>query len=82
MDAAGRKWKGHEMNDDRKLLLRPGEVAEAIGCSRAKAYELIAKKEIPAIKIGNSLRVPVTALQKWIDEQLAASIAAASAERQ
>lgn len=53
-----------------KLLLRPVEAADAIGISRSKTYELIASGELPSISVGGSKRVPVVALQQWIDRQL------------
>ncbi len=56
-----------------RLLYRPTEAADAIGVSRARAYELIAAGVIPSIRIGSSIRVPVAALQAWIDRQLVES---------
>jgi excisionase family DNA binding protein len=53
-----------------RLLYRPAEAADAIGVSRARAYELIAEGVIPSIKIGASIRVPVEALRAWIDRQV------------
>jgi excisionase family DNA binding protein len=53
-----------------RILYRPGEAADAIGVSRARAYELIAAGVIPSIKIGSSIRVPVDALRAWIDRQI------------
>jgi len=47
------------------------EAAEAIGVGRSKVYELLASGELPSIRIGGSVRVPVDALQRWIDRQLA-----------
>ena len=55
------------MND--RLCLRPAEVGEQIGVSRTKAYELIASGEIPSLKVGGCIRVPVAALKMWIDEK-------------
>ncbi len=54
-----------------RLLLRPTEAAEAIGIGRSKVYELLASGELPSIRIGGSVRVPVDALRAWIDRQLA-----------
>jgi excisionase family DNA binding protein len=54
-----------------RLLYRPGEVGEAIGVCRSKAYELIASGEIPSIRIGGCVRVPVDALRAWIVRQTA-----------
>jgi excisionase family DNA binding protein len=59
------------------MLYRPAEAADAIGVSRARAYELIAAGVIPSIKIGSSIRVPVEALRAWIDRQLESREAAA-----
>jgi excisionase family DNA binding protein len=50
------------------LLLRGGEVAELIGCSRALAYRLMQRGVIPTVRIpgGKSVRVPREALIEWI----------------
>jgi excisionase family DNA binding protein len=53
-----------------KLLLRPVEAAEAIGISRTKIYELLASGDLPSVRIGASVRVPVEALRAWIARQL------------
>lgn len=52
-----------------RLLLRPVEVAEQLGIGRSKAYELIASGEIPSVKIGATVRVPVDALRDWVAKQ-------------
>ena len=54
-----------------RLLLRPIEAAEAIGVGRSKVYELLASGELPSIRIGASVRVPVDALKEWVSRQLA-----------
>jgi excisionase family DNA binding protein len=56
-----------------KLLLRPVEAAEAIGISRSKIYELLASGDLPSVRIGASVRVPVEALRAWIARQLETS---------
>ena len=53
-----------------KLVYRVVEAAEALGVSRAKTYELIAVGEIPSVRIGGCVRVPVNALREWIERQL------------
>lgn len=53
-----------------RLLYRPAEVGEAIGVSRARAYELIAAGTIPSIRIGSSIRVPAESLKAWITRRL------------
>jgi excisionase family DNA binding protein len=54
-----------------KLLLRPVEAAEAIGIGRSKVYELLASGELPSIRIGGSVRVPLDKLRDWIDRKSA-----------
>lgn len=60
------------MSATERLLLRPDEAANAIGVSRAKIYDLIARRQLPSVKVGCSIRVPVGALKEWIDAQLKA----------
>lgn len=53
-----------------RLLLRPAEFGDAIGVSRAKAYELIAARVVRSIKVGKSTRVPVDEVRKWVAAEL------------
>ena len=50
-----------------KTLLRVTEAAERLSLSRSRAYELIASGELPSVRIGRSLRVPVAALDAWVE---------------
>lgn len=50
-----------------RLLLKPAEAADLIGLGRSKVYALIASGEIPAIRIGTSVRVPVDRLRAWLN---------------
>ena len=54
-----------------KLLLKPEEVAVAIGVSRSRAYALISSGAIPSIRLegGKNVRVRVEALYEWINRQ-------------
>jgi len=51
-----------------KLLLRPAEAAEAIGIGRSKLYELLADGELPSIRVGGRVRIPVDALRRWVHQ--------------
>jgi excisionase family DNA binding protein len=62
------RTEADDMNE--RLMLRVGEAAEAIGVSRTKAYELIARGELPTVRVGGCVRVPVAALKDWIAQQL------------
>ncbi len=61
--------EGHKEVATQRLLLRIPEVAEALGLGRTKIYELIAAGAFPTIRVGRAVRVPLTALQKWVEEQ-------------
>lgn len=54
-----------------KLLIRPKEMADALGLGRTKVYELLASGVIPCVKIGKCVRVPVKGLREWLDVQQA-----------
>jgi excisionase family DNA binding protein len=56
-----------------QLLLKPDEAATAMGISRSKAYALIARGDIPCVRVGSSVRVPVDALRDWITRKLNAN---------
>jgi excisionase family DNA binding protein len=57
---------GDEM--ERKLL-RVTEVAEMLGIGRSKAYELVARGEIPSVWVaGRCRRVPREALDRWLEQ--------------
>ena len=54
-----------------RLLYRPAEAAEAIGVSRSRMYEMIDSGDIPSVRIGGTLRVPVDELRRRVEEKLA-----------
>jgi excisionase family DNA binding protein len=49
-----------------KLLLRGGEVAEALGISRALAYRWMQNGILPTVGVSRAVRVPRGALLDWI----------------
>jgi len=48
------------------MLLRPMDVADLLGISKSKIYELLASGAIPSIRIGKSIRIPTEELRKWV----------------
>ena len=52
------------------LLLRPTEAAAALGVSRSKIYELLARRVIPSVRLDGSIRVPAIQLHAWIETQM------------
>ena len=55
-----------------RLLLRPKEAADALGIGRSKCYALIASGELPSVRVGASIRVPLAMLEKWIANRASA----------
>ena len=49
-----------------ELLLRPDEVAHLLKIGRSKTYAMINSHEIPSIRMGGSLRVPLEDLKAYI----------------
>lgn len=54
---------------DGKLLLRVNEVAYLLGLSRSEIYKLISCSDLPAIRIGRSVRVSRATLELWIADR-------------
>ena len=53
-----------------RLLLRANEAAELLGLGRAKLYMMMASGQLPTVRIGRSVRVPLDKLREWVDNQL------------
>lgn len=51
-------------------LLRGKEVAQALNVSKALAYNLMAKGEIPTVRLGRSVRVRPEDLEQFISERV------------
>ena len=52
-----------------RLLLNVGEVAGQLGISKATAYALISRKELPSVRIGTKIGVPADAVRAWVARQ-------------
>jgi excisionase family DNA binding protein len=51
---------------DKQPTIRVEDAARALGISRSAAYEAVRRGEIPAIKIGHRIVVPVAALRRML----------------
>lgn len=54
---------------EQRLLLRAEEVAEVLGVSRSKVWELIWAGDLPVIRMGRLVRVPRSRLEDWIESR-------------
>jgi hypothetical protein len=52
---------------DERLALRPKEAALALGISERALRALL--PQLPRLRIGNLVLLPVAALQRWLDER-------------
>jgi excisionase family DNA binding protein len=52
------------MEKTKSLFVRPVEAAALLGMGKTTVYELIQKKELPAVRLGGALRIPRAALEK------------------
>lgn len=59
------------MNQERVLLSIP-EVALRLGLGRSLVYTLVMKGEIDSIKIGRARRIPIAALERFVNDRLVA----------
>lgn len=49
-----------------KRLITARELAEYLGSSVGGVYQRVARREIPYVKIGGSLRFDLAEIEKWI----------------
>jgi excisionase family DNA binding protein len=52
--------------------LRVQEAADLLGLSRATLYQMLAAgDQIPVVRIGRAVRIPLAGLQTWVEQQTA-----------
>lgn len=61
-------------------LLKPRDVADRLGVSTSRVYQLIAAAEIPSIRIGNAIKIPRAAWDCWMAEKAEEAAARTSAK--
>jgi excisionase family DNA binding protein len=63
-----------------RLLLSPTQVAEMLGIGRPTVYSLLARGELPSVRFGRAVRVPLAALTRWIETRARGSLPVAEPE--
>ena len=56
------------------LAYTPTTLAEAMCVSRPTVYRWMNLPGFPVAKLGNCVRIPVRAFERWLDEQAGATI--------
>ena len=57
------------MTDDDWELLTVPEAARLLRIGRNLAYDLIARHELPCVRLGRVIRVPRFALMQWLERE-------------
>jgi len=68
---SSRPGRASLLADSDRLVLTVAEAGELLGISRAFAYELVARGELPVIRLGRRRLVPKRALLALVDVDLA-----------
>ena len=55
------------MGHDNRLVLTVTEAATALGISRPHAYELVARGDLPSLRLGRRIVVPRHGLERLLD---------------
>ena len=69
-------FKGHQIKPgdavemSEPLLLKVAEVARKLSLGKATVYQMIASGELPRFRKGKAVRVPVHALEEWLDAKI------------
>jgi excisionase family DNA binding protein len=56
------------LTTDRPLTCSVPEAGRMLGLGRCSAYEAARKGELPVIRIGKLLRVPITAIERMVEQ--------------
>jgi excisionase family DNA binding protein len=56
---------------DERPVLTVSEAAELLGVSRAFGYELIARGDLPAVRLGRRIMIPRVGIQRIIENSVA-----------
>ena len=68
--------KQNTLNGEFPMLLKVEAAAKLLSLGRTKTYALIASGELPVIRIGRAVRVPVAALHQWVEDRANQSLSA------
>lgn len=62
------------MMEVKKLTYTVIEMAEALNISKNRAYELVKIEGFPVVYIGKSIRIPIVALNQWLNSNIGKTI--------
>lgn len=56
------------MKDKEKMTYTVTEMAQVLKIGKNKAYELVKTEGFPVVYIGSTIRIPIKALNRWLNE--------------
>lgn len=59
-------------------MLRAADIAERLGVTASRVYQLIAAGTIPVVRVGGALRIPRAAWDEWLRGRSAEALASLS----
>ena len=62
-------WDGVIKMNELPELMTVKEIRVYLGCSNAKAYELVKRKDFPSFRIGNSYKIRKNDFVDWVNKQ-------------
>lgn len=57
------------MMPDRKRWVSVADVAVMLSLSSREIYYMIQRGEMPGVRLGRAIRIPVDALEEWIEDK-------------
>lgn len=60
-------WEVNRMNHENTAVLKVDELAKILSIGRNTAYELIRSGKIRSVKIGRTYRIPLTAVEDYLN---------------
>ena len=57
-------------SEEARELLSPEQLADYLGCGRTYVYGLLARREIPSLKLGKLRRVRRVDVDRFVEERL------------
>jgi excisionase family DNA binding protein len=67
--------------DTLEVMLKPKDVAQMLGVTRSRVYQLLRSCVIPSVRLGGAIRVPRAAWEEWLEGHARAALHGAREKR-
>lgn len=62
------KIEQNMVREEEMELINVSKAQQLLSVSKSKIYEMIATGELPSVRIGKAIRIPVKPLAAWVQE--------------